>query len=94
MRVFDQQLFRLGLVLALGSGLAVAATYPSSKPKAAARERPAPIVLAVAYEHSAQQEAVGARVDQCSLNPHDNADNSPIGDKTHHAKKRKVVICG
>ncbi|WP_298422722.1 hypothetical protein [Rhodoblastus sp.] len=93
MRGLDRQLFRFGFVLALGLGLAVAAAHPV-KPKLAVAPRPTPIVLAVAVE-SAPQEEVGARVDQCSLNPHDYSDSRPIGDKSGHAaKKKRIVVCG
>ncbi|WP_374545917.1 hypothetical protein [Rhodoblastus sp.] len=97
MRGFDRQLFRFILVLALGAGLAATAAQPSKR-KVAAREKPAPIILAAAFENappSASEAVVGARVDQCSLNPRDYADERPIGDKSDKsAKKRRVVVCG
>jgi hypothetical protein len=97
MRNFDRQLFRFTLVLALGAGLAALAAQPS-KPKIVAVEKPAPIILAAAYENvrpSASDAAVGARIDQCSLNPRDYADSRPIGDKADKGlRKRKVVVCG
>jgi hypothetical protein len=93
MRVWDRQLLRFGFVLALGSGLAVAAAHPV-KPKFAMAPKPAPIILAAALE-SAPSEEVGARVDQCSLNPHDYSDHRLIGDKSGHpAKKKRIVVCG
>jgi hypothetical protein len=97
MRSFDRQLYRFTLVLALGAGLAALAAQPP-QPKVAAVEKPAPIVLAAAYENvrpSASDAAIGARVDQCSLNPRDYVDARLIGDKTDkNLKKRKVVVCG
>lgn len=91
MRGLDRQLFRFVLVLALGAGLAALAAQPE-KQRVAAREKPAPVILATAYE-SAPPPAMesGARVDQCSLNPRDYRDDRNT-DK--NGKKRKVVVCG
>jgi hypothetical protein len=95
MRVLDRQLFRLVLVFGLGGGLAAIAAQPE-KPKLAVREKPAPIIMAVALENTAPTASdVGARVDQCSLNPRDYADDRSGADKNGKPiKKRKVVVCG
>ncbi len=104
MQGLERQMLRLGFVIALGSGLAFAAAHAAGT-KTAARQNPAPIVLAMALEsdslparsfapdeQSAQEEA---RVDQCAFNPHDIADNHLIGDKSaHRGKKSRIAVCG
>lgn len=93
MRVFDWQVVRFVFVLALGGGVAALASQPD-KPKVAVKENPAPIILAIAVERAPQAE-VGARVDQCSLNPRDYSDGHVLGDKSaKDSGKRKIVVCG
>lgn len=104
MQGVERQMFRFGLVLAVGSGVAFAAAHATG-PKVAARHDPAPIVLAVAFEQNALPTQYSApdeqsaeqepRVDQCQSNPHAIPDNRLIGDKSAQgAKKRKIVVCG
>jgi hypothetical protein len=94
MRGFDRQLFRFVFVLALGGGLAAMAAQPQ-RPKVAVREKPAPIILAAAFEN-APPTASGAeaRVDQCSLNPRDYSDDRASDKSGKNGKKRRVVVCG
>jgi len=94
MRGTDRLLYRLVLVLALGAGLAALAMQPE-KPKVAVRDQPAPIILAVAQESASPAADTGARVDRCSLNPRDYADDRPIGETaSNDVKKKKVIVCG
>jgi hypothetical protein len=104
MQGLERQMLRFGLVGALASGLAFVAAHAAA-PKVAARENPAPIVLAVALERNTlpthyftpdgQSARQGARVDQCQANPHAMSDHHLIGDKSAQgATKRKVVFCG
>jgi hypothetical protein len=96
MRGLDRQLYRLVLALSLGVGFVGLAAQPQS-PRVAIREKSAPIILAAALESvpAPASAYVDARVDQCSLNPRDYADDKPIGAKADKAaKKRRVVVCG
>jgi hypothetical protein len=86
------QLYRFVLALSLGVGLAALAMQPSP-PRIASKKNLDSIVLATALERAPAAE-VGARADQCSLNPRDYADDRPIGDKSGKDHKKKVIACG
>lgn len=94
MRDCDRQLFRFAFVMALGGGLVAVAAQPQ-RPKNVIHEQPAPVILAAAYEN-APPVASGseARVDECSLNPRDYADDRSSDKSGKTTKKRKVVVCG